>query len=102
MRVDVHQGRESARVDPTKRLEGTLEAGSPATAVPELARALRTEGMKQAPMYRPFSTELQRPSGDDPRYDAVADTMDLIWGGPWAKGAALFDEELTDERLARE
>jgi hypothetical protein len=75
-------------VDPIGRFEGALEVGSPATAVPELARGLRTEGMKQAPMCRLFSTELQRLSGDDPRYDAVADTMDLIWGGPWAKGAA--------------
>lgn len=89
-------------VDARKRLEEALGARDPAAAVHELARALRTEGMGQTPMYRLFSEQHRRISADDPRYDAIADTMDLIWGGPWATGAALFDEELTDERLANE
>jgi hypothetical protein len=58
--------------------------------------------MGQVEMYRLFSEQLQRLSGDDPRYHAVADTMDLIWGGGWAKGNALDEHELSTERLERE
>lgn len=50
----------------------------------EPARALRNEGMGQAPMYRLFSELHQRISGADPRRDATVDLMDLIWSGPCA------------------
>jgi hypothetical protein len=55
--------------------------------------------MSQVNMYRLFAEQQQRLSGDDPRYDVVADAMDLIWGGPCAKGSALFGRELTDADL---
>lgn len=32
-------------------------------------------------------------------YDDVVETMDVIWGGPWATGGAPFDEPLSDARL---
>jgi hypothetical protein len=82
----------------SQRLVRALEAPDPAAAVPELARALRDEGMTQRAMYRLFADQQGRLPGDDPRYDAVVNTMDLIWGGPWAKGRALFDAELTDAK----
>jgi hypothetical protein len=85
-----------------ERLMVAENAPEPASAVRELAQALRAEGMGQAAMYRLFSDQQQRLSGEDPRYEAVVDTMDLIWGGPWAKGGALFDDELTSGRLRRE
>ena len=58
--------------------------------------------MGQVAIYRLFSEQQQELSGDDPRCDAVVDTMELIWGGPWAKGHALFDEELSSDRIQRE
>lgn len=85
-----------------RRLLQAIDSAEPASTVPDLARALRVEGMGQVAMYRLFSEQQQRLSGEDPRYDAVVDAMDLIWGGGWAKGGALFDEELNDERLRRE
>lgn len=68
----------------------------------ELAQVLRDEGMGQAAMYRLFAEQQGSLSGDDSRYDAIVDTMDLIWGGPWAKGHGLFEKELTEDRLAKE
>ncbi len=84
------------------RIKDALKSQDPRIAVRALALALRTEGMKQAPMYRLFSSELERLAGEDPRYDIIADTMDQIWSGPWAKQAALFEQELTEDRLAAE
>ena len=86
--------------DERQRLVDAMGQSDPATAVLELAQRLRDEGMGQVTMFRLFSEQQQELSGDDPRYDAIVDTMDLIWGGPWAKGRAFFDEELTNERLA--
>ena len=85
-----------------ERLFAAMNATDPANAVLNLAQTLRAEGMGQAVMYRLFSEQHERLSGENPRYDALADTMDLIWGGPWAKGGDLFDEQLTDERLKLE
>jgi hypothetical protein len=83
------------------RLLEAVDSSDPGSAVHELAVALRTEGMMQVEMYRAFLRILQSIPADDPRYDAVADTMDLIWG--WCpKGKALFDAPLTDERLRSE
>lgn len=83
------------------RLLETVNSSDPGSAVHELAVALRAEGMTQVEMYRAFLRMLQSIPADDPRYDAVADTMDLIWG--WCpKGKALFDAPLTDERLRSE
>jgi hypothetical protein len=88
--------------DERRRLADALESPDPNRAVLDLARTLRAEGMGQVAMFRLFSEQQQRISSDDSRLDAVLDTMDLIWGGPWAKGRALFDDELSEERLARE
>ncbi len=85
-----------------ERLIAAMDSSDPMTAVLELAHTLRAEGMGQIAMFRLFSEQQQRLSGDDPRYDSIVDTMDLIWGGPWAKGRALFNEELSDERLKKE
>jgi hypothetical protein len=58
--------------------------------------------MGQVSMYRLYFEQQQLLAGDDPRYDAVVDTMDLIWRGGWAKGQDLFEEELNDGRLRPE
>lgn len=85
-----------------EKLIAALNASHPYRSACELARSLRDQGMSQVALYRLFSERQRALSGDDPRYDAVVDTMDLIWGGPWAKGRGLFEEELTEDRLAKE
>ena len=87
---------------PSQRLEAALQSGSPAQAVTALAHALRDEGMGQAALYRLYLQAHQTHNDNDMLYDALADTMDLIWGGGWAKGHALFDQALTQARLAQE
>ena len=81
---------------PGRRLALALAAADPAAAVPELARTLRDEGMDQQALYRLFAEKQAGLPGEDPRYDAIVDTMDLIRGGPWARGRALFESELDD------
>lgn len=68
-------------------------------AVLALARSLKDEGLGQVALYVLFQTQLQQTDDEGMRYDALTDTMDLIWGGGWAKGQALFNEELSQERL---
>jgi hypothetical protein len=88
--------------DARSRLADALSTSDPAAAVLALARLLRDEGMGQVALYRLFAEQQQRLWGKGPRYDAIVDTMDLIWGGPWAKGHALFDEEISSGRIDRE
>ena len=85
-----------------ERLQAVLGQANPAQAVLALAHAPKAEGMGQVAMYRVFQQQLELLDGNDPGCDALSDTMDLIWGGGWAKGRALFAQELSAERLARE
>ena len=83
-----------------QRFEQALASPDRATALHELAKALKAEGMGQVAMYHLFAEFQQRIDGDDPRYDAIVDNMDLVWGGGWAKGRALYETELTDADIA--
>ena len=89
---------------PSHRLQAALQSQSqpPAQAVAALARALRDEGMPQVALYRLYQAAHVRSDLAEPQFDALADAMDLIWGGGWAKGHALFAQTLTQERLNRE
>ena len=71
-----------------------MRAANPAGALYDLAVTLREEGTSQLDLYALYQKFQVQTSGDDPRYDAIVDTMDLIHGGPWAKGHALFPTEL--------
>lgn len=51
-------------------------------------------------MYHLFAEFQRIVDSDDPRYDALLDNIDLIWGGYWAKGRALFETELTAAEIA--
>jgi hypothetical protein len=82
------------------RFEEGLTSSQPYELLNALARALKAEGVDQVTIYRLFAEYQQKTDGNDPRYDAIVDTMDLIWGGAWAKGGALFDKELTDADVA--
>jgi hypothetical protein len=82
------------------RFEEALADAQPYAALHALARSLKDEGIDQVSIYRLFREYLVKTDGNDPRYDAIADNMDLIRGGPWAKGGALFESDLTDADVA--
>ena len=67
-----------------QRLEQALGETDPVESLGRFAGALRDEGVAQIDVYALFSSYQARISADDPRYDAVVDTMDEIHGGPWA------------------
>jgi hypothetical protein len=88
----------SAQVDLFK---ATLGEAAVDDALFNLACRLRDSGSAQVELYLLFSHFQQRLSPEDLRYDAVADTMDLIWGGPRAKGYELFPKELTEAAIPK-
>lgn len=79
-----------------QRFEQAFSSPNPAHALYGLAKALKVEGMGQLAMYQLFAEYRPKIDQADPRYDAILDTMDVICGGDWAKGRALFEKELTD------
>jgi len=83
-----------------QRFVTALSSPDPSVTLHELAKALKAEGMEQVAMYHLFSEFQRKIDGDDPRYDAILDNMDLVWGGGWAKGRALFENELTNADIA--
>jgi hypothetical protein len=87
---------------PAGRLLAALDSERRYEALAQLARELRDEGMDQVSLYRMYSRALSAADSDEDRRDAIADVLDLIRGGPWAKGRELFDEELSEERLRSE
>ncbi len=88
--------------DARSRLLDALQGDFRTAAVTQLAQTLKTEGMDQVAMYKLFTGVLHEVEADPARCDALADTMDLIWGGGWAQGRALFEEELSERRLEGE
>lgn len=89
-----------ANMNANDRLKAALAAEHPANSLLALARALKAEGFTQIALYELFVTALEAVDSHDPRYDALADTLDLIWGGPWAKGRELFETEISEAALA--
>ena len=87
------------RPEHIQRFEQAFRSTNPAADLCRLAVTLRDEGVTQIEVYRLFQHFQIRTSGDDPRYDAIVDTMDLIHGGPWAKGGDIFLRELTSEEI---
>lgn len=63
------------------RFEEAFRSPNPAEELYRLAVSLRDEGTPQIVLYELFSHFQVATSGDDPRYDAIVDTMDLIYGG---------------------
>ena len=92
----------NAEMTEAQRLRAALQTELPSQAVAVLARALRDEGMGQAALYRLYLAEHSRSDLAEPQLDALADAMDLIWGGGWAKGHALYAQELSQTRLDQE
>ena len=84
-----------------KRLLAAARGADPDKKVYNLACQLKDDGMPQEELYKLY-VEVQQQleqNDDDQAYDAVLDTLDCIWGGPWAAGRDLFDDQLTEERL---
>jgi hypothetical protein len=86
-------------LEPEQRVLAAVNGPRPEAATYDLAAALKAEGMGQVRMYRLFAGVVGQFQDDDPRWHALAGTLDCIWG--WCRpGAVLFDDGLTDERLA--
>jgi hypothetical protein len=83
-----------------QRFELALSSPDPTIALHELAKTLKAEGLGQVAMYHLFAEFQQKADENDPRLDAILDNMDLIWGGGWAKGRALFETELSSADIA--
>ena len=82
------------------RFEASLKSGKPTDSLHRLAIDLRAEGISQLDLYLLFERfHVLTPEGTDD--DSFTDNMDYIWGGPWAKGNALFPEEITIDRLTQ-
>lgn len=77
------------------RLEQAFSSAEPSAALQQLANTLKSEGVGQVAMYHLFNNFQRKMDPDDPRRDAILDVIDLIWGGGWAKGRALFPTELS-------
>jgi hypothetical protein len=82
------------------RVDEFLRENPAGAGLPSLAASLRDEDVQQLTLYRLFTEYLVRTASDDPLCDALLDTLDIIHGGPWAKGGDLFEKELTDEDVA--
>lgn len=82
-----------------ERFEIALSSENPGEELLKLATSLRDEGVSQVEIYSLFEQFQVVTKGEDPRYDAIVDTMDLIYGGPWAKGHGLFAAQLTLEQI---
>ena len=60
-------------------------------------KTLKQQGCSQREIYQLFIDQQIALSGEEPNYDALADVLDLIVSGPWAKGKGLFETELRED-----
>ena len=74
----------------SQRLEMALKQADPVDAALALARTLRDEGVRQADLYLLYSQRFEIADPTDRSYDALQESLDLIVGGPWAKGHELY------------
>jgi hypothetical protein len=75
--------------DTVQRFRNAMRSKNPKAALHSLAASLRDEGMSQSDLYSLFQRFQIETSPDDPWYDNIVDIMDIIDGGPWAKGRKL-------------
>ena len=81
--------------------EKALESESPESQLWELAHSLRDEGVSQLDLYSLYEHYHLLSQDNDRKADAITDTMDIIWGGGWAKGRELYSHELTSQEIER-
>lgn len=87
-----------AKLTPEERLAGALRAADPRSSVWALAKTLRDEGTPQLDLYFLYQ-EAYSLNEEEPLEDALLDTLDGVFGGPWAKGSDLYPHELTNEMV---
>jgi hypothetical protein len=87
------------RPEHIQRFEKALHSTNAVAELRQLAISLRDEGVTQIEVYFLFERFLIPTSADDPKYDAITETMDSIWGGAWAKGSDIFPTELSNEAV---
>jgi hypothetical protein len=87
------------RPEHMQRFEEALQSESPGSQLWKLAHSLRDEGVSQLDLYLLYQHYHLLMQDDDPREDAIADTMDIIWGGGWAKGRELYPHELSGQEI---
>ena len=83
-------------------LKAALQSDDAAGKLAELGEAMKHAGLSQLEIYRRFHDRFLL-THDDPNqknYDALADTMDLIWGycEPQSR---LFSRSLSDEEIEK-
>ena len=61
-----------------ERLTIALAADDHADAVFQLATSLRDEGLSQVELYLIYSEAFTKTAADDPRYDSLQETLDVI------------------------
>jgi len=84
-----------------EKFEIALESNDPSESLWKLAHDLRNQGMKQIELYFLYEHYHQLVDADDPKYDAIVDSLDIIWGGAWAIANALYEHELTSEEVQK-
>lgn len=77
------------------RLDRARASSEPATALEEVARELKTNGMRQYALFRLLCAYQSGLDWNELR--SMDDLVDLGWGAPWAPGRPLFDRPLVEE-----
>ena len=79
-----------------KRFEAAVRTNDNSKALFQLASQLRDEGLSQKEVYSLFQSFRDKVSDseDEATYNSILDTMDAIYGGPWAKGRSIFPQEM--------
>src|SRR5581483_6401164 len=83
--------------DQLARLREAFRSKAPAAEMKEIARSLRDKGHTQLEVYCLFDKLFTVVSADE--QDVMDEAMEIIWGGPWAKGRGLYPTELNDSEF---
>jgi len=87
------------RPEHIQRIEKALASANPEQELRQLAVALRDEGVSQVDLYLLFERFCQLNPRELPKPDAMLDTLDMIYGGRFAKGQALYPDELDEKAI---
>ena len=85
------------RPEHLQRFEQAFGSSNPEKELYKLAVSLRDEGISQIELYMLFEHFQITEPAEHPAYDAIGDTMEVIYGGPWAKGRGLFPTALSED-----
>jgi len=86
-----------SRPEYLQRFEKARVSANPEQELYELAVALRDEGVPQIELYLLFEDFYLLSQTERQVTEAILDTMDLIYGGQFAAGRALYPHELGEK-----